>query len=358
MTHSLRRRLPLLLAVAGIWLLASDDARAHYPLFDLPGPIVEPKQPFDLDMSYGHFFLGDRYPAKRPEWVGVAAVGGRARDYTAAVTSTTDVVPRWRLHYTPRKPGDYVIGWHAGMFHEPPERRILDFCKVVLHARTPGGTQTGWDRALGSPMEILPLTRPYAIPVGSVFRGRLVRHVKPENGDRLRAEPMPDMVVEAEARSRPLPRRAAYLPNFRLSVKTDSDGEFAVTLPQKGWWMIAAATDGGPGQQGQSKILQRRAVLLVHVGETVWDTPDPEPELAEQLSQGEHDFSFTGTLRDCFAQLSSELGVVIQSREIELTRSVRIEHAKGTAAQVCDAVAFALGVAWRRADGAVVFYKA
>ena len=166
------------------------------------------------------------------------------------------------------------------------------------------------------------------------------------------------MIVEAETRSRPLPRRGAYLPAFRLNVKTDNDGVFAVSLPQKGWWMLSAATDGGPGEQGTSKILQRRAVMLVHVGDTVWDTPDPDPELAEALSKGAHDFSFKGTLRECLSALSGETGLMVKVRDVDLDREVTIEHARGTGAEVCDAIAFALGLAWRRIDGVVEFYTA
>ncbi|MEZ6186802.1 MAG: DUF4198 domain-containing protein [Planctomycetota bacterium] len=243
------RRLVVALVVLATWGLISSSADAHYPLFDLPpSPIVEVKQPVEIDMSYGHLFLGDRYPAQRPEWVGVAAVGGRPRDYTAAVTSTSDVVPRWRLKLVPRKSGDYVIGWNAGMFHEAPTRKILDFCKIVLHARTSGGTQVGWDRALGTPLEVLPLTRPYAIPVGSVFRGRIVHHVQGDDGF-LEAQPMRDMIVEAESRSR---RCRVAPPNaeFRLNVKTDADGVFAVTLPQAGWWMISRRPTAAPALRG------------------------------------------------------------------------------------------------------------
>ncbi|MEZ6186801.1 MAG: hypothetical protein R3F62_17550 [Planctomycetota bacterium] len=118
------------------------------------------------------------------------------------------------------------------------------------------------------------------------------------------------------------------------------------------------ATDGGPGSQGLSEILQRRAVMLVHVGETVWETPDPEPELAEVVTRGSYSFSFDGSVGDCLAELSEVTGLTLKVRDVDLERPAHVPLVRGTAGALLDAVAGALGLAWRRVDGMVEFYTA
>lgn len=259
---------------AAVALASGAIALAHYPMTITPDAMVEPGDEVEFLITNGHAFMNDRVPVKRPDKVGVFPPQRRYRNLTAALTSTTTAqgTPAWRLSHTPKFAGDWVYSFHTGEITEKPHRRVQDFVKLILHVRHETGAQVGWRRKIGDPLEILPLTRPYAIPAGTTFRGKVVFNTRSgPRGRMINSRPAPEAVVEAESYTPDQRPGTAYLPNNRLAVLTDDKGVFSVTLPTEGWWMISVATDGGPGEQGSTKFLVRRAVLWLYVGDTIWD---------------------------------------------------------------------------------------
>lgn len=266
----MRRRIVTLSAAA--LLALGGVVWAHYPMLLTERAMVGPGEEVVIELTNGHPFWNDRYEIERPERVGVFPPERRfvnLAEKLEEVPASEDAPRRWRLRFTPNKPGDYVFSIHGGLFFEPPQRKVMDYSKLVLHVKHETGAQVGWRRVVGDPLEIVPLTRPYAIPVGSVFRGKVLSD----------GQPQPEVVVEAETYAPgKLRHEGGYLPNYRLGVLTDDAGVFAVTLPKAGWWLIAAATDGGPGEQGASQVVARRAALWVYVGDTEFDRSTVAPE--------------------------------------------------------------------------------
>jgi len=241
-------------------LLAAGTAAAHYPMLEAERAVVDPGTPVRIRYAIGHPFVNDRFDVRPPQAVLVYyPQRRRPRELTDAVTETgSDALRAYDVVFTPPKPGDYVLSWRCGIFSEPPQRQVDDYAKLILHAR---GGQVGWDRAIGDPLEIVPLTRPYGLPVGATFRGQVL-----ENG-----LPMQDGVVEAETYAERIPEPLPELMEYRRAERTDPSGCFAVTFDEPGWWLLSVATDGGPGQQGGARAgtVVKRAVLWLFVGP--WD---------------------------------------------------------------------------------------
>lgn len=251
-------------------LLAAADA--HFPVIEPDAATVEPGSTVTLRYGVGHLFANDRFDVHRPVRVRLYPPGQSVRhfqDLTAAITSTgTPYVRGYQLKFDAKHEGDYVLGFEGGLYSEPPARKVEDYAKIVIHAR---GAQMGWWRRLGHPLEIVPLTRPYAIPVGGTFRGRVVEHLQSAeaHGSEPEPVPLPEAFVETETTPQPGADTPAELADYRYENRTDGDGVFAVTFHHPGWWVIAVSTDGGPGQQGTSPHIARRAIFVVFVGE--WD---------------------------------------------------------------------------------------
>lgn len=244
--------LPLLLALVA-------TALGHYPMLEPDRAIVDPGQAVTIEYSIGHPFVNDRFPARKPR-VKVFDPQGLSQDLTA--TPATPEQRAWRVSYTPEREGDYVFAWTGGLFSEPPQRQVFDFGKVVIHAR---GAQIGWSQVVGHELEIVPLTRPYGVPVGTSWRGQVL----------LGGQPMIGGVVEAETYTEAVPEPLPELMEYRRAERTDPQGCFAVTFDRAGWWLLSVATDGGPGEQGSSPRPQRRAVFWLFVGG--WDESRTRP---------------------------------------------------------------------------------
>ncbi|MEZ6184225.1 MAG: DUF4198 domain-containing protein [Planctomycetota bacterium] len=244
------------LALTGILVLAAGaPVLAHYPMLEAEAPIVEPGETVTVEFSVGHPYTNDRFPVRRPARVrAFSPSSGRPAYLTAAITTAgTPEVRAWRVDYTPDVPGDHVLSFTGLPYSEPPRRQIDDYAKLVLHAR---GAQIGWNRVVGDPLEIVPLTRPYGLPVGATFRGKVLLH----------DQPFADGVLEAETYTDVTPDPLPELMEYRRAERTDPNGCFAVTLDRAGWWLLSVATDGGPGEQGLSNRRVQRAVFWLWVG--------------------------------------------------------------------------------------------
>lgn len=246
-------------------------AVGHYPMLIVEGeagPVLPVGATVNVLFTIGHPFANDRFEAGAPTKVTLVGPTGRLIDVLEHVRPTTvpfegKDVPAHRLTWTfkpQHKAGDYVLAWELPVLTEKPARRVQDYAKLVLHL--PGdespGAQVGWAQRVKHPLEIMPLSRPYWIPVGQAFRGQVLEDGKGMVGGVVEAEtyaggPTPD----------PVPELAAY----RRAERTDPQGCFMVTLDKPGWWLLSVATDGGPGEQGSFEGLAKRAVMWVFVGD-------------------------------------------------------------------------------------------
>jgi cobalt/nickel transport protein len=174
----------------------------------------------------------------------------------------------FQVAYKPAGPGDYYLCLESPPYFIP-ENQVFwqDYVKEPLHVRA----EKGWDQAVGLPVEIIPLTRPYGWPAGSVFKGQAVVknkaltratvEIEKFNGFFVPADKMPkDRLGEENA------------PLITRVVKTDRMGYFTCTLDSPGWWIMSVSAPGGKKvHEGKTYPVEMRGGLWVYV------EPPPPP---------------------------------------------------------------------------------
>ena len=160
----------------------------------------------------------------------------------------------WKGVYTIKKPGIYAFYFDPQPYWEPAEEKyIIHQTKTYVAAL---GDEEEWDQEVGLKAEIIPLTRPFGIYAGNVFRG-----VVKFNG-----KPVPDADVEVEYWN---PGKKVTAPNeyfVTLKLKTDKNGVFAFAPPKAGWWGFSAINEEKEairGPDGKKKKAEYGAVLWV-----------------------------------------------------------------------------------------------
>jgi cobalt/nickel transport protein len=160
----------------------------------------------------------------------------------------------YRAEYRVSRPGDHCFYLEPAPYWEPAEGvMIVHYTKVVVDAY---GGEAVWERELGLPVEILPLTRPYGLWTGNLFRG-LVKH---------QGRPVPFAEVEVEWRNDGTfePPSDPYITQV---IKADANGVFAYAMPRAGWWGFAALVEGEKkmlNPEGKSAPVEQGGLIWVH----------------------------------------------------------------------------------------------
>jgi cobalt/nickel transport protein len=164
-----------------------------------------------------------------------------AKDITLKDQESGQDRKAFEVEYTPTGQGDYFLCLESPLYFIPEEKEFWqDYVKEPLHVQA----TDGWDQSVGLPVEIIPLTRPYGWPAGSVFKGLALAKNRPLTGAAIEIEKFNGFFV---------PR--ARLPKDRLGqensplitrvTKTDRMGYFICTLDSPGWWLISVSAPGG-----------------------------------------------------------------------------------------------------------------
>lgn len=209
-------------------------ARAHFQELIPSADIVASSDPrvVTVDAVFTHpFARGPVMAMAPPKRVGVL-VGERREDLAGALEARpVEGKAAYRVRYTLREPGDHVFFLEPAPYWEAAEKKmIIHYAKVVVDAF---GAGEGWDRLVGLPVEIEPLTRPYGLWTGNQFRGVVRRNGKP----------VPFATVEVAWRNDGSVTAPAE--PFTVQVmKADGNGVFAYSMPRAGWWGFAALIEG------------------------------------------------------------------------------------------------------------------
>jgi cobalt/nickel transport protein len=256
------------LLVVLLSIAATQPAAAHFTML-LPQSLVTKKgEPVTIVYQWGHPFEHQLFDAQLPEQLRVITPDGTSRLLSKSLEKIS--VPgegkdatAYRLRFTPEERGDYTFIVSTPPIWMAEEQEFLqDTAKVVVHVQA----QKGWDVAENGRFQIVPLTRPYGITAGMVFRARV-----PDGRAARGGTPMPqDGLIVFSERYNPQPPK--MLPPDELitfTSKTDPSGVLALTLPTSGWWCVAAQRDAGRRQyQGKDYPLRQRVILWVYVNET------------------------------------------------------------------------------------------
>lgn len=162
-----------------------------------------------------------------------------------------------------RSLGDHVFVLEPEPYLETEEDLyIQQFTKVVVNV---GGVPSGWANPQGLPVEIQPLTRPYGLWTGGVFRAIVLSDGKPVPFARVEIEYLNHPVdLKTGSFGRKAYVAAPHAAYERLSVVADTEGVIAVGLSKAGWWGVAAL-DIGTARSHKGKTMSQDAVLWVQV---------------------------------------------------------------------------------------------
>ncbi len=233
---------------------AGGGADAHFQEI-LPSTDIVPDEgsrTVTLDLVFTHPMEGGpTMDMGQPERFGVLA-NGRTVDLLASLKPRTiDGKTAYGAAYAVKEPGDRVFFLEPAPYWEPAERKhILHYAKVVVGV----GSGEGWDAMVGFPIEIRPLTRPYGLWTGNLFRGVVTKDGKP----------LPNADVEIEWKNDGSVHAPAD-PFVTQIVRTDGAGIFAYAMPRAGWWAFNAVSATGtprPAPDGQPAPLE--------IGGTIW----------------------------------------------------------------------------------------
>lgn len=234
-----------------LFLLAgSNGVFAHYHILLPDRQTGKVGDEIKLRYAFGHPFEHEFFDAELPETATIYTPDGKRLDVKGQLKAIRidgtggKKVTAFELTFKPEQRGDHVIVFTSPRITIEGEKLpVLDTVKVVIHVQT----QQGWDRAM-NPLkpkraDMIPLTRPYALRSGMLFRAefRDIDRDKPGSPEQVEGRP-PGPVPYAEVEiERYNPAALKMLPpeeHITYTARTDSKGVLATTLPDPGWWAI------------------------------------------------------------------------------------------------------------------------
>ena len=242
--------------LAALALLLPLGAAAHFQELIPSTEIVDADsgREITLALTFTHpMERGPVMPMGKPATFGVLTANGR-QDLTDTLESVeVDGKAAYRAGFQVQGPGDYLFYVEPAPYWEPAEGvMIVHYAKTIVDAY---GAEEGWDRMVGLPVEIEPLTRPYGLWTGNLFTG-----VVKKGG-----EPVPLAEVEVEWRNDGSVKPPAD-PFITQVLKADAQGQFSYAMPRAGWWGFAALIDGDEpmsSPEGQPVPVEQGALIWV-----------------------------------------------------------------------------------------------
>ena len=222
---------PCLSALAFL-AVAAAPAHAHF-LELIPSEDVLPEGgEVVLSLAFTHpFERGPVMQMDRPVRFGMVR-DGETVDLTDALEEVaTDGASTWAARVDLAEPGPAYFFVQPQPYWEPAEGKyIVHYAKVLVDSFATG---EGWDKAIGLPVEILPLARPTGLWAGNVFQGVATRGGAPVPFAEIEVEFVNDGSVAAP--------NDAFVTQV---LKADAAGVFTYAMPRAGWWGFAALLEG------------------------------------------------------------------------------------------------------------------
>jgi len=208
-----------------------------------------------LDMVFTHpMERGPVMAMQPPTQFGVITPAGKKNLLSSLQAKQLDGKPMYQADYAFKQPGDHIFFLEPAPYWEATEQAmIIHYTKVVVDAY---GAETGWETAVGFPVEIEPLVRPYGLWTGNLFRGIVKHEGKPVPFAEIEVEWYNDGSVTAPF--------DAYITQL---IKADSNGVFSYAMPRAGWWGFAAlVTSDTPMQNpaGESVPVELGGLIWVY----------------------------------------------------------------------------------------------
>jgi cobalt/nickel transport protein len=236
------------------------EATAHFQELIPSTEIVDADTGGDLTLALTFTHPMERGPAMamgEPAAFGVLTADGKQDLKDALNPVDVDGKRAYQASFTVPRPGGYIFYIAPEPYWEPAEGvMIVHYTKSVVDAY---GAEEGWDRLVGLPVEIEPLTRPYGLWAGNVFTGVVKKA----------GEPVPFAEVEVEWRNDGSVEPPAA-PFVTQVLKADANGVFSYAMPRAGWWGFAALIEGDEPMQnpdGEEVPVEEGALIWVRARE-------------------------------------------------------------------------------------------
>lgn len=227
----MRKLLSVLMVTAVAALTLAPTAGAHFQMVIPSDNVVEGKaKTLTVKFIFNHPFEGKSMNMVRPKTCGVMVGKKKISLLTKLKSFKHKGHLAWFCKYKIKKPAVCMFYVEPTPYWEPAENKyIVHFTKSIVLGL---GGEDDWDALVGFPVEIKPLSRPFAAYTGGVFVGQVL----------FKGKPLPGAEVEVEywARGR---IKAPSDEAVTFVVKADKNGVFFVGMPRPGWWGFAALVD-------------------------------------------------------------------------------------------------------------------
>jgi len=224
-------------------ILTANVALAHFGTLIPSDDIISQgeSRKVTVDLKFLHPIEGNYMELVKPEQFGVLNKG-KLHDLKNNLVRKTGhgagqkgAFGYWQDEYKIKHPGDYTFYMEPKPYWEPAEDKyIIHYTKVCVSAF---GLDDEWDVPVGLKTEIVPLTRPFGLWTGNIFRGKVLLEGKAAAGTEVEVEFLNEAVPENE---RIKPTSDPYVTQV---VKTDKNGIFTYAMPKAGWWGFAALNE-------------------------------------------------------------------------------------------------------------------
>ncbi|MCW8329117.1 DUF4198 domain-containing protein [Photobacterium sp. SDRW27] len=234
-------------------LFASPYSWGHFLAITPQNQVIEngAERTQDFDVYFTHpMTQGPIMAIDKPEEIGYWRLGKKEILSENLKEISIEQQKAWSLKHQFRRPGTYTFYVNQKPYIEKSENiAIAQYAKVVMDTFAAGEE---WAPQLNTPVEIIPLTRPFGLWTNSVFTGRVLKNGKPAAGV--------SVEVEYDNKSNVPIIKDAYAKHI---TTTNAYGEFSVTLPKAGWWGIAALVEADEPIEidGKSYPLEQAGVI-------------------------------------------------------------------------------------------------
>lgn len=253
-------------SVAASAALYSSVASAHFQMVYTPELLLERGGQISLEMPFTHpADSGHVMATEQPEAFYMIKKGKKTdlldQVQPAKWTSAENTGDSFAADVKLRGLGDYVFVYQmAPYFEESEGLYIQQITKSVVNV---GSLPTDWNNELGLKVEIVPLTKPYAIYEGGTFTGVVKSEGKPVPFAQVEVEYVnyePDTKTNTFAKDANMQIKADAF--ITMTMFADANGTFTFGIPKAGHWGFAAL-GVGPDKELNGKELSQDAVIWV-----------------------------------------------------------------------------------------------
>jgi cobalt/nickel transport protein len=235
-------------------LLSAVPALAHYGMVIPSDSMVmqNDERTIRITASFSHPFEMIGMELEKPKVFSVLA-NGKTEDLLGSLKQGKVMRhTAWETDYQIKRPGVYMFYMEPQPYWEPAEDVfIIHYTKTVV---TSFGDDEGWDAEIGLKTEIVPLSKPYGLYAGNVFRGIVKMDGK--------AVPYAEVEVEYYNAENKYEAPTDYM--VTQTLKADADGVFIYAAPKAGWWGFAALNEA------DFKLKQGEEEKGVELGAVIW----------------------------------------------------------------------------------------